>query len=110
MDKPRAFIYAPNRSESPFRIENVPVGILLIYPSGGYDYKCITVWDQGELFDQLQDINWDNPEVADYIRERRDNPQKAGFWEIEVQDGDTIDTLYARYEHGFANTWKDMPE
>lgn len=92
----RAFICAPNRSENPFRIRNEAVGVLVVYEGGNYDYRFKTVEDQGEVLTILDGVNWDNPEVADYIRERLDRPQSCAFWEVEVKDGDTLDTIYER--------------
>ncbi len=94
--KPRAFICAPNRSSNPFRTENVAVGVLLVYGDGSYDYKFKTIEDQGEVVTILEGVNWKNPEVADYIRERLDRPQSCAFWEVEVKDGDTVDTIFQR--------------
>lgn len=93
---PRAFICAPNRSWNPFRTENVAVGVLLIYGPGKADYVFKTIEDQGEVLTILDGINWDNPELADYIRERMDRPQSCAFWEVPFLEGDTVDTIFQR--------------
>lgn len=96
-DRPRAFITAPNRSEIPGHVENVPTGILMVYPDGGgYDYRCLTVEDEAEVFDHIDTVNWENPEVADYLRERMDAPDRMALWEVEVQDGETINDVFSR--------------
>lgn len=95
--KPRAFICAPNRSENPFRVENVAVGVLVVYGDKRlWDAKFKTIEDQGEVLTVLDGVNWENPEVADYIRERMDRPQSCAFWEVEVRNGDTTETLFQR--------------
>ncbi len=70
----QAFICAPNRSDDPFRTRNEAVGVLVVYDDGNYDYKFKTQEDQLEMLMRLEHVNWDNPEVADYIRERMDRP------------------------------------
>ena len=92
----RAFICAPNRSWDPFHVRNEAVGVLLVYDDGNYDCKFKTVEDQGEVLTILDGVNWDNPEVADYIRERMDRPPTCAFWEVEVREGDTVDTIVQR--------------
>lgn len=96
MKKFRAFICAPNRSENPFRTKNEAVGVLVIYEDLDYDYLFKTQDDQFEVLTILEGVNWDNPEVADYIRERMDRPQSCAFWEVEVREGDTLETIYQR--------------
>lgn len=92
----RAFICAPNRSENPFRTRNEAVGVLVVYDDGNYDCKFKTQDDQFEVLTILEPVNWDNPEVADYIRERLDRPPSCAFWEVEVREGDTVDTIFQR--------------
>ena len=48
--------------------------VLVVYDDGNYDYKFKTQEDQLEMLMRLEHVNWDNPEVADYIRERMDRP------------------------------------
>lgn len=93
---PRAFLCAPNRSENPFRVDNVPVGVLLIWPNGYWDYEFETIDDQGHVLTVLDGVNWQNPEVADYIRERMDRPQSCAFWEVEVRPDDTTQSIFRR--------------
>lgn len=93
---PRAFICAPNCSENPFRTTNVPVGVILVWPDGNWDWEFETLDDQFHVLTVLEGVNWQNPEVADYIRERMDRPQSCAFWEVEVRPGDTTKSIFKR--------------
>lgn len=94
--KPRAFICAPNRSLDPFHCEHVATGVLVVWEDGDWDCESKTVEDQAEILTVLESVNMDNPEVADYIRERLDRPGWICFWEVPVEEGEMAIHVFRR--------------
>ena len=93
---PRAFIVAPNKHETPGRVKNEPVGVLMVWGDGRWDYEFQTIEDQARVLGFLEPMNMANPEIGDYIRERLDQPWRIAFWEVEVRPGDTTLTILQR--------------
>ena len=96
MAKPRAFIVAPNRSTDPFRVNHVAVGVLVVWGDGNWDCEFKTPEDQYEILTALEAINFDNPEIGDYIRERLDRPGWICFWEVPIEEGEMARHVFQR--------------
>lgn len=94
--KPRAFICAPNWSLDPFHPEHVAVGVIVVWGNGAWDYEFKTPDDQFEVLTTLEGVNFHNPEVGDYIRERLDRPGSTCFWEVPVAEGEEAIHVFER--------------